>query len=105
MNARVKQYQAWKAADANLIKKKEQLAKLTQQGKSGKAVTLEAEVAEDEKNLEKAKSAFDNITELVKKELQRFDLEKVQDFRASLLQFVESTMETQKKVIFLFLFL
>jgi len=99
LDARVKAYTSWKNADAAVIKKKEQLAKLSQAGKTPKVATLETEVEEAEKTVEKTKESFEEITELLKKELARFDREKVEDFQSGLLKFVESMMENQKKTI------
>jgi len=99
LDARVKAYAAWKNADAALIRKKEQLAKQSQAPKTPKVTALEAEVEEAEKTVEKTKESFEEITELLKKELARFDREKVEDFQSGLLKFVESMMENQKKTI------
>jgi len=99
LDARVKSYTSWKNADAALIKKKEQLAKQSQGVKTPKITALETEVEEAEKTVEKTKESFEEITELLKKELARFDREKVEDFQSGLLKFVESMMENQKKTI------
>jgi len=49
--------------------------------------------------VEKAKQSFEEISETLKKELTRFDLEKIEDFKQGLTKFVVSMVENQKKVV------
>ena len=49
--------------------------------------------------MEKSKQAFADITETLRKELGRFDKEKIEDFQQGLVKFVEAMVENQKKVV------
>ena len=52
-----------------------------------------------EKHVEKSKQGFDEVTDLLRKELSRFEKEKIEDFHRGMVKFVESVIESQKKQI------
>jgi len=49
--------------------------------------------------VEKTKESFDDMTELLRQELGKFEKDKLEGFQQSLTQFVKSAIETQKKLI------
>lgn len=49
--------------------------------------------------VEKTKQNFEEISELLKKELARFDDEKLADFHRGMVKFAETMVESQKKLI------
>lgn len=52
-----------------------------------------------ENKVEDCKHEYDDISKLVKAELDRFDKEKVEDFKISIEMFLESIIKTQKEVL------
>lgn len=52
-----------------------------------------------EQKVDELKREFDDISKLIKNELDRFDQEKVEDFRDSVEAFLCSMIEHQKKVM------
>lgn len=120
-NARIKAYQAYQQAESEVQKKQAVYDRLSgNQSKSAKPERLAA--AQQEINEvgiwitiypvslltsiihEKAKQRmdechreFEDISKLIKSELDRFDHEKVEDFRDSVEQFLCSMIEHQKQ--------
>jgi hypothetical protein len=52
-----------------------------------------------EQKVESYRKEFEEISKLIKSELDRFDKEKVEDFKAGVESFLESIIENQKQVI------
>ncbi|CAG8441253.1 6977_t:CDS:10 [Diversispora eburnea] len=78
-NSRSKVYQTWKNAINDLQKKKANYEKTKTQ-------------------VEECKNDFEDVTELIKAEIDRFDKEKVEDFKNSVEAFLESMVQTQKRL-------
>jgi hypothetical protein len=51
-----------------------------------------------EQKVESYRKEFEEISKLIKSELDRFDKEKVEDFKAGVESFLESIIENQKQV-------
>lgn len=60
---------------------------------------LQQELNEMKDKVDELKGEFDDISKLIKNELDRFDKEKVEDFRDSVEQFLRSMIEHQKQII------
>lgn len=98
---RQKAFHHWQAADADLNKKKVTQDKLLRQGKSqqDRLNQVGAEVAEAERRLHQARLGFEDMGRLMRGELERFEAEKVEDFRMGVETFLEGAVEAQKEVI------
>jgi len=74
--------------------------KLLRQGKSqqDRLNQMSAEVAESERRVQQAKVLFDDMGRLMRTELDRFEKEKVEDFKSGVETFLESAVEAQKEV-------
>lgn len=96
---RVKVYQNWQHSQQMLNKKREQKAKLELSGKSDKGVQAGMEVVEWESKVERGQEEFDNISKMIKKELERFEINRVKDFKAIIIQYLESLMNNQQQLI------
>ena len=59
---------------------------------------MSAEVSDSEKKLHAARVAFDNMGRTLRAELDRFEREKVEDFKSAVETFLESSVEAQKEV-------
>ncbi|KAI7906554.1 Vps5 C terminal like-domain-containing protein [Cokeromyces recurvatus] len=93
-NARIKAFQTYQQADSEYQKKLSLFEKLKQQ-KADK----QHELNEMKARVEELRDEFDDISKLIKNELDRFDKEKVEDFRDSVEQFLKSMIEHQKQII------
>ena len=76
------------------------MEKLQRQGKTqqDRISHLSAEAAEAEKKVNQARVVFEEVGRLLKNELDRFEKEKVEDFKSGVETFLESSVEAQKEV-------
>ncbi|CAO3592236.1 unnamed protein product [Absidia cylindrospora] len=100
-NARVRAYQTYQQAESELQKKIGIHDKLKgqQKIKSERLTAAQQEISEMEQKVEELEKDFKDISKLIKNELDRFDQEKVVDFKDSVEAFLCSMIEHQKKVI------
>lgn len=97
---RQKAFYSWHTADAELQKRKTSQDKLLRQGKSqqDRLNQINAEVADAEKKVHQARLLFEDMGRLMRNELDRFEKEKVEDFKSGVETFLESSVEAQKEV-------
>ncbi|RKF78086.1 Vacuolar protein sorting-associated protein vps5 [Golovinomyces cichoracearum] len=98
---RQKAYGAWHLAEQEMQKKKMTHDKLLRQGKSQKdrLVQVNAGVSDAEKKVHQARLQFEDMGRLMKAELERFEKEKVEDFKSAIETFLEGAVEAQKELI------
>lgn len=48
--------------------------------------------------MERGQEEFDNISKMIKKEMERFDVVRVKDFKAVMIKYIESLMTNQQQV-------
>ncbi|XP_066996933.1 sorting nexin-2 [Anabrus simplex] len=96
---RVKVYQNWQHSQQMLNKKREQKAKLEISGKPDKGSIAGMEVVEWEAKVERCQEEFDNISKMIKKEMERFEVNRVKDFKAVIIQYLENLMNHQQQLI------
>lgn len=99
-NQRQKAFHTYHAADAELVKRRTNVEKLQRQGKTQheRLTLMTAEVSDSERKLLAARVAFDNMGRTLRTELDRFEKEKVEDFKSAVETFLESSVEAQKEV-------
>lgn len=97
---RQKSFYSWHSAESDLQKRKNAQDKLLRQGKSqqDRLNQVSAEVADAEKKVHQAHLLFDDMGRLMRAELDRFEKEKVEDFKSAVETFLESAVEAQKEV-------
>jgi sorting nexin-1/2 len=97
---RQKAYHSWHNAESELQKRRNTHEKLLRQGKSqqDKLNEVRAGVAEAEKKAHSARLLFDDMGRLMRGELERFEKEKVEDFKSGVETFLEGAVEAQKEV-------
>lgn len=100
---RQKAYHSWHAAESELQKRKNSQEKLLRQGKSqqDRLNQANADVADAERKVHQARLLFEDMGRLMRNELQRFEKEKVEDFKSGVETFLESAVEAQKEVCYL----
>ncbi|OAD54617.1 Sorting nexin-2 [Eufriesea mexicana] len=96
---RVKVFQNWQHAQMMLNKKREQKARLEQSGRTDKTSQAATEVIEWEAKVERGQEEFDNISKMIKKEVERFELVRVEDFKKQLTEYLESMLQYQNQLI------
>jgi sorting nexin-1/2 len=97
---RQKSYHAWNAAESDLGKRKSMQDKLLRQGRSqqDRLNQLSAEVADSEKKAHQARLLFEDMGRILRQELDRFEKEKVEEFKSGVETYLESAVEAQKEV-------
>ncbi|KAL1958206.1 hypothetical protein VTO42DRAFT_5062 [Malbranchea cinnamomea] len=98
---RQKSYHNWHAAESELQKKRNAQDKLLRQGKSqqDKINQANAEVADAERRVHQTRLLFEDLGRVMRNELERFEKEKVEDFKSGVETFLESAVEAQKELI------
>ncbi|KAI1330101.1 vacuolar sorting protein [Xylariaceae sp. FL0255] len=98
---RQKAFHSWHSAENELSKRKTSQEKLLRQGRSQQDRLNEvgAEVADAERKVHQARLLFEDMGRLMRAELDRFEREKVEDFKSSVETFLESSVEAQKELI------
>ncbi|ODM22745.1 hypothetical protein SI65_00334 [Aspergillus cristatus] len=100
-NQRQKSYHSWHAAESEMQKRRHTQEKLLRQGKTqqDRLNQVSADVADAERKVHQAKLLFEDMGKLMRNELQRFEREKVEDFKSGVETFLESAVEAQKELI------
>ncbi|KAK1982302.1 Vps5 C terminal like-domain-containing protein [Colletotrichum cereale] len=98
---RQKAFHSWHSAESELQKKKSTQDKLLRQGKSqqDRLNQVSAEVGDAERKVHQARLLFEDMGRLMRAELDRFEREKVEDFKSGVETFLESAVEAQKELI------
>lgn len=101
---RQKSYHSWHAAEQELQKRKTNQDKLLRQGRSqqDRLNQLSADVADAERRVHQARLLFDDMGRLMRSELERFEREKVEDFKSGVETYLESAVEAQKEVYYFY---
>lgn len=99
---RQKAFYAWSTAESELQKRKASQDKLLRQGKSqqDRLNQVSAEVGDAERKVHQARLLFEDMGRLMRTELDRFEREKVEDFKSGVETFLEGAVEAQKEVRF-----
>lgn len=97
---RQKAFHTWHNAESELQKKRHQQEKLLRQGKSqqDRLNQAAADVADAERKVHQTRLLFDDMGRIMRGELERFEREKVEDFKSGVETFLESAVEAQKEV-------
>jgi sorting nexin-1/2 len=103
---RQKSYHSWHLAEAELQKRKTTQEKVLRQGKTqqDRLNQLQADVGEGERRCHQARLLFEDMGRLMRGELERFEKEKVEDFKSGVETFLEGAVEAQKEVSLFFSF-
>jgi sorting nexin-1/2 len=99
-NGRIRTYNAWQSADAEVRRvksthEKNRAAGKIQPERMGWSLN---QVAEAERKAMEAKQEFDHCSRLIKQEVARFEQERIEDFKHSLQTFLEGMVTRQKEV-------
>ncbi|KAI9724874.1 MAG: hypothetical protein M1812_000150 [Candelaria pacifica] len=98
---RQKAFHSWHTAESELQKRKSTQDKLLRQGKTqqDRLNQLSADVGDAERKVHSVRLLFEDMGRLMRGELERFEKEKVEDFKSGVETFLESAIEAQKELI------
>ena len=97
---RQKSFHSWHNAEAELSKRRSTQEKVLRSGKTqqDRLNQLQADVGDGERKCHQARLLFEDLGRLMRSELERFEREKVEDFKSGVETFLEGAIEAQKEV-------
>lgn len=97
---RQKAFHAWHAAESRLQDIRKQQEKLLRAGRTqqDRIQQMQADVGDAERRVHASRLLFEDMGRLMRSELDRFEREKVEDFKSGVETFLESAIEAQKEV-------
>ncbi|XP_015136272.2 sorting nexin-2 isoform X1 [Gallus gallus] len=100
---RMKCWQKWQDAQVTLQKKREAEAKLQLANKPDKLQQAKDEIKEEieewESKVQQGEKDFEQISKTIRKEVGRFEKERVKDFKTVIIKYLESLVQTQQQLI------
>lgn len=96
---RMKCWQKWEDAQITLLKKRETEAKMMVANKPDKIQQAKNEIREWEAKVQQGERDFEQISKTIRKEVGRFEKERVKDFKAVIIKYLESLVQTQQQLI------
>ncbi|XP_066567424.1 sorting nexin-2 [Amia ocellicauda] len=96
---RMKTWSKWQDAQVMLQKKREAEAKLQFANKPDKLQQAKDEIKEWEGKVQQGERDFEQISKTIRKEVGRFEKERVKDFKAVIIKYLESLVQTQQQLI------
>ncbi|XP_078107645.1 sorting nexin-2 [Sander vitreus] len=96
---RMKTWQKWQDTQMLLQKKREAEAKLQFNNKPDKLQQAKDEIKELEGKVEQGEREFEQISKTIRKEVSRFERERVKDFKTIIIKYLESLVQTQQQLI------
>ncbi len=99
---RQRAFHAWHTAQSKLQEITKSQEKLLRAGRSqqDRLSQMQADVADQERKVHSARLLFEDMGRLMRSELERFEKEKVEDFKSGVETFLEGCVEAQKEVGF-----
>uniref|UniRef100_A0A8C2X7M4 Sorting nexin-2 n=1 Tax=Cyclopterus lumpus TaxID=8103 RepID=A0A8C2X7M4_CYCLU len=94
---RMKTWQKWQDGQILLQKKREAEAKLQFNNKPEKLQQAKDEMRELEGKVQQGERDFELISKTIRKEVSRFEKERVKDFKTIIIKYLESLVQTQQK--------
>uniref|UniRef100_A0AAX7VTB1 Sorting nexin-2 n=1 Tax=Astatotilapia calliptera TaxID=8154 RepID=A0AAX7VTB1_ASTCA len=96
---RMKTWQKWQDSQMLLQKKREAEAKLQFTNKPDKLQQAKDEIKELEGKVQQGERDFEQISKTIRKEVSRFEKERVKDFKTIIIKYLESLVQTQQQLI------
>ncbi|KAJ8954118.1 hypothetical protein NQ314_007147 [Rhamnusium bicolor] len=89
----------WQHSQQMLAKKREAKAKLELTNRIDKLDQANAEVVEWESKVERGQENFDKISQMIKKEMDRFEKCRIHDFKIMFIKYLENHLEHQAQLV------
>lgn len=94
---RAKVYQNWQQSQQTLLRKREQ--KQRNDLMAGKSDKLTQEIVDLEARVQRGQDDFDKISNNIKKDVEKFELDRVKEFQANIMKYLDTMLESQRKLI------
>ncbi|XP_075152168.1 sorting nexin 1 [Haematobia irritans] len=96
---RVKVFQNWQHAQMQLSKRRENRGRYELNNRTDKLEQAHQEVEEWQVKVQRCQQQFEEISSEIKKEMERFELHRIKDFKANLVKYLEDQMAHQQQII------
>ena len=96
---RVKAFNTWQSSQNILVKKRETETKLQAGGKPEKLAQVQQEIKDWEVKVEEGQKNFDEVSKTLKREVERFEEERAQEFKSKFIAYLETLMHMQQELI------
>lgn len=96
---RVKVFQNWQHAQMQLTKRRENKAKAELNNRPEKIEQAAQEIIEWESKVERGQQEFDQISRVIKKEVERWEEERIGELRNTIVHYIEEHMKHQAQAI------
>ncbi|KAG4073734.1 hypothetical protein HA402_000958 [Bradysia odoriphaga] len=96
---RVKVFQNWEHAQLQLTKRRENKTRMELAGRNDKVEQYEKEVEEWETKVQRCQKEFEEISAEIKRETERFEIDRVREFKTTIIKYLEDQMAHQQQVI------
>uniref|UniRef100_A0A8C7U3L2 Sorting nexin-2 n=1 Tax=Oncorhynchus mykiss TaxID=8022 RepID=A0A8C7U3L2_ONCMY len=96
---RMKTWSKWQDTQLLLQKKREAESKLQFANKPDKLQQAQDEIKELEGKVQQGEKDFELISKTIRKEVSRFEKERVKDFKVVIIKYLESLVQTQQQLI------
>uniref|UniRef100_A0A3B3TH86 Sorting nexin-2 n=1 Tax=Paramormyrops kingsleyae TaxID=1676925 RepID=A0A3B3TH86_9TELE len=96
---RMKTWSKWQDAQLMLQKKREAESKLQFTNKPDKLQQAKDEIKEWEAKVQQGERDFEQISKTIRKEVGRFEKQRVNDFKVAIIKYLESLVQTQQQLI------
>nr|NP_001285586.1 sorting nexin 1, isoform B [Drosophila melanogaster]AHN54101.1 sorting nexin 1, isoform B [Drosophila melanogaster] len=94
---RVKAFQNWQYAQMQLSKRRENRGRFELANRADKLDQAQQEV--DEGKVQRCQQQFDDISAEIKREMERFELTRVKDFKVNIIKYIEDQMAHQQQIV------
>lgn len=94
---RIKIFQNLQQAQQTLARKREQ--KQRNDLMAGKGDKLNQDIAEYEARVQRGQEEFEKISKNIKKDVEKFELDRVKEFQANMMKYLDTLLEGQKKLV------
>lgn len=81
-----------------LTKRRENKAKLEIANRTDKIDAAQKEIVDWEAKVQRCQQEFDEISQEIKKEMERFEVKRIQDFKLIIIKYLEDQMAHQQQV-------
>ncbi|KJH40801.1 Vps5 like protein [Dictyocaulus viviparus] len=95
---RVRVWQNWQSAKQNLVRKREQKARLELSGKNDRAVSLKDEMEEAIRRMDQLEAEFSDLSNLIHEEIGRFEVQRRHDMRQMFIDYFDSLIQTHTEI-------
>ncbi|KAL1110521.1 hypothetical protein AAG570_008049, partial [Ranatra chinensis] len=102
---RVKVYQHWQHSKMILNKKQEYKSKMEHAKRADKENLATSEIEEWDAKVDRCKKEFNNISEMIKKEMNSFEINRTKDFKSFFIKYMEDQMKHQQQVKYCMVFI